>query len=60
MGSVLPGRRVVWYHRAIRLIARRHDANLDEGAMGPTAFATKELTAAEDGKIGALVKKAIS
>ncbi len=33
-------------------------ANLDEGAMWPTAFALKELTAAEAAKIGALVKKA--
>ncbi len=35
-------------------------ANLDEGAMWPTAFALKELTAAEEEKIGALVKKAVS
>ena len=35
-------------------------ANLDEGAMWPTAFALKELTAAEEAKIGALVKKAAS
>jgi uncharacterized protein YdhG (YjbR/CyaY superfamily) len=33
-------------------------ANLDEGAMWPTSFALKELTAAEEAKIGALVKKA--
>ena len=33
-------------------------ANLDEGAMWPTSFALKELTAAEETKIGALVKKA--
>jgi hypothetical protein len=37
-----------------------HEANLDEGAMWPTAFALKELTAAEEAKIGALVKKAVS
>ncbi len=37
-----------------------HDANLDEGAMWPTAFALKELTAAEEARIGALVKKAVS
>ena len=37
-----------------------HEANLDEGAMWPTAFALKELTAAEEVKIGALVKKAVS
>jgi uncharacterized protein YdhG (YjbR/CyaY superfamily) len=36
------------------------DANLDEGGMWPTAFALKELTAAEEATIGALVKKAVS
>ena len=35
-------------------------ANLDEGAMWPTSFALKRLTAAEEVKIGALVKKAVS
>jgi uncharacterized protein YdhG (YjbR/CyaY superfamily) len=35
-------------------------ANLDEGVMWPTAFALKELTAAEEARIGALVKKAVS
>ena len=35
-------------------------ANLDEGAMWPTAFALKELTASEEKKIAALVKKAAS
>ncbi len=35
-------------------------ANLDKGAMWPTAFAVKELTAAEEAKITALVKKAVS
>ena len=35
-------------------------ANLDEGDMWPTAFALKELTAAEEARIGALVKKAVS
>ena len=35
-------------------------ANLDEGAMWPVAFALKELTAAEEAKIAALVKKAAS
>jgi uncharacterized protein YdhG (YjbR/CyaY superfamily) len=34
-------------------------ANLDDGAMWPTAFALKELTAADEAKIGALVKKAV-
>jgi uncharacterized protein YdhG (YjbR/CyaY superfamily) len=35
-------------------------ANLDEGAMWPTSFALKELTGAEEARIGALVKKAVS
>jgi uncharacterized protein YdhG (YjbR/CyaY superfamily) len=35
-------------------------ANLDKGAMWPTSFALKELTAAEEKKIVALVKKAVS
>jgi uncharacterized protein YdhG (YjbR/CyaY superfamily) len=36
------------------------EANLDERAMWPTSFALKELTAAEEARIGALVKKAVS
>jgi uncharacterized protein YdhG (YjbR/CyaY superfamily) len=35
-------------------------ANLDKGALWPVAFALKALTAAEEAKIGALVKKAVS
>jgi uncharacterized protein YdhG (YjbR/CyaY superfamily) len=35
-------------------------ANLDAGAMWPTSFALTELTAADEKKIGALVKKAVS
>jgi uncharacterized protein YdhG (YjbR/CyaY superfamily) len=35
-------------------------ANLDDGSMWPTSFALKELTAAEEARIGALVKKAVS
>ncbi len=35
-------------------------ANLDQGAMWPTAFALKELTATEEAKISKLVKKAVS
>ena len=35
-------------------------ANLDEGAMWPTSFALKELTATEEARIAALVKKAVS
>ena len=36
----------------------QHDANLDEGDMWPVAFALKKLTAAEEARISALVKKA--
>jgi hypothetical protein len=35
-------------------------ANLDDGAMWPTAFALKGLSAAEEARIAALVKKAVS
>jgi uncharacterized protein YdhG (YjbR/CyaY superfamily) len=36
------------------------DASLDEGTMWPTSFALTELTAADEARIGALVKKAVS
>jgi len=36
------------------------EANLDEGVMWPTAFALKGVTAAEEARIAALVKKAVS
>ena len=35
-------------------------ANLDEGAMWPTSYALTELSAADDARIGALMKKAVS
>jgi hypothetical protein len=35
-------------------------ANLDEGAMWPTSYALRELTAAEEERIAALVKQAAS
>jgi uncharacterized protein YdhG (YjbR/CyaY superfamily) len=38
----------------------QQDANLDEGNMWPVAFALTELTAAEEARIAALVKKAVS
>jgi uncharacterized protein YdhG (YjbR/CyaY superfamily) len=37
-----------------------HEANLDEGTMWPTSFALTELTATEEARIAALVKKAVS
>ena len=36
------------------------EANLDEGTMWPTYFALKKLTAADEKKLGALIKKAVS
>jgi uncharacterized protein YdhG (YjbR/CyaY superfamily) len=36
------------------------EANLDQGNMWPTSFALKKLTAADEARIGALVKKAVS
>jgi uncharacterized protein YdhG (YjbR/CyaY superfamily) len=38
----------------------QHEANLDDGHMWPVAFALTELTAAEEARIVALVKKAVS
>jgi uncharacterized protein YdhG (YjbR/CyaY superfamily) len=38
----------------------QHDANLDDGNMWPTGFALIKLTAAEEARISALVKKAVS
>jgi uncharacterized protein YdhG (YjbR/CyaY superfamily) len=35
-------------------------ANLDEGTMWPTSFALTELTAADEARIGALARKAVS
>ena len=37
----------------------QHEANLDDGAMWPTAFAVKELTAAEEARVAALVRRAV-
>jgi uncharacterized protein YdhG (YjbR/CyaY superfamily) len=36
------------------------EANLDDGAMWPTSFALKELTAGEEARISALITKAVS
>jgi uncharacterized protein YdhG (YjbR/CyaY superfamily) len=38
----------------------QHEANLDEGDMWPVAFAVKKSTAAEEAKIAALLRKAVS
>src|SRR5947209_67328 len=59
--------KVVCFFRGAQMFKERYmtlgfsdAANLDEGALWPTAFALKELTAAEEARIGALVKKAVS
>jgi hypothetical protein len=59
--------KVVCYFRGTQKFKERYmtfffsdEANLDEGNMWPTAFALKELTAADEARIGALVKKAVS
>jgi uncharacterized protein YdhG (YjbR/CyaY superfamily) len=59
--------KVVCYFQDARKFKSRYatfgfsdEANLDEGAMWPTSFALKELTAADEARIGALVKKAVS
>ena len=60
------GKEVCFFQSAHKFNARyatfgfNDTANLDEGAMWPTSFALKRLTAAEEKKIGALVKKALS
>jgi uncharacterized protein YdhG (YjbR/CyaY superfamily) len=59
--------KVVCYFQAAQKFDSRYatlgfsdQANLDEGAMWPISFALKELGAAEEAKIGALVKRALS
>ena len=58
---------VVCFFRGAQMFKERYmtlgfsdKANLDEGALWPIAFALTELTAAEEARIGALVKKAVS
>jgi uncharacterized protein YdhG (YjbR/CyaY superfamily) len=59
--------KVVCYFTAASKFKQRYatfgfndSANLDEGNMWPTSFALKELTPAEEKRIAALVKKAVS
>jgi len=60
------GKVVCFFQSAAKFSARyatfgfSDEANLDKGAMWPTSFALKELTAADEAKIGALVKRAAS
>jgi uncharacterized protein YdhG (YjbR/CyaY superfamily) len=67
MPAYAKDRKVVCYFQSAHKFKSRYatfgfsdEANLDEGAMWPTSFALKELTAAEEAKIGALVKKAVT
>ena len=48
------------FHTRYATFGFNDTANLDEGAMWPTAFALAELTAADEARIGALVAKAVS
>jgi hypothetical protein len=59
--------KVICYFQSMQKFKTRYmtlgfsdSASLDEGNMWPIAFALKELTAAEEAKVGALVKKAVS
>ena len=60
------GKIVCFFQSAAKFNARyatfgfNDTANLDDGAIWPTSFALKELTAADERKIAALVKKAVS
>ena len=60
------GKIVCFFQAADKFKARyatfgfNEDANLDEGAMWPTSWALMKLTAADEKKIGELVKKAVS
>ena len=67
MPAYAKGGKVVCFFQSAQKFKSRYatfgfndEANLDEGAMWPTSFALKELTAAEEARIGALVKRAVS
>ena len=60
------GKVVCFFQAADKFKARyatfgfNEDANLDDGTMWPTSFAVTKLTAADEKRIGQLVKKAVS
>ncbi len=67
MPAYAKGGKVVCFFRSGQKFKERYmtlgfndNANLDEGKMWPIAFALAELTAAEESRIVALVKKAVS
>jgi len=66
MPAYTNGNRIVCFFRSKQKFGERYMtlgfndvANLDEGHMWPISFALKQLTAAEEAKIAALVKKAV-
>ncbi|CAN5329595.1 DUF1801 domain-containing protein [soil metagenome] len=65
-GYAKDGKVVCFFQNAGKFKARyatlgfNDDANLDEGSMWPTAFALTKLTAADEKRIGALVRKAVT
>lgn len=67
MPAYAKGGKVVCFFQAAQKFKTRYatlgfndSANLDEGTMWPTAFALTRLTAADEERIAALVKKAVS
>ena len=67
MPAYAKGGKVVCFFRSGQKFKERYmtlgfndAANLDEGRMWPVAFALMELTAVEEARIGALMKKAVS
>jgi uncharacterized protein YdhG (YjbR/CyaY superfamily) len=67
MPAYAKGGKVVCFFQPARKFNERYatfgfsdQANLDDGNVWPTSFALKELTAADEARMGALVKKAVS
>lgn len=67
MPAYTDGNKIICWFRSRQKFGERYMtlgfndiAKLDEGDMWPISFALKELTAAEEAKIAALVKKAVS
>jgi uncharacterized protein YdhG (YjbR/CyaY superfamily) len=67
MPAYAKGGKVVCFFQSAQKFKTRYatlgfsaEANLDEGAMWPTSFALTKLTAADEARISALVKKAVS
>lgn len=67
MPAYAKGGKVICFFQAAQKFKTRyatlgfqHEANLDEGRMWPVAFALTEMTAAEEARIGELLKKAVS